>query len=160
MKLYVSGPIRGVEGHNRETFRYAATALCSCGFSVVNPHDVVACVDMRCGGDPQYVHTWECWMKYELREMMLCDGVALLPGWQESRGASMEVRIAEDLRIPQKMFWCWITDVPGTGFVVDPRYKEAPRRADAEQSIQAVPTGDKPAEHGARPGTSTIREQA
>ena len=37
------------------------------------------------------------YMRAALRIMLGCDGVALLPGWTESRGAWIEARLAEDL---------------------------------------------------------------
>jgi hypothetical protein len=36
-------------------------------------------------------------MRRALRLMLRCDGVALLPGWRKSRGALIEVRLAEDV---------------------------------------------------------------
>jgi hypothetical protein len=32
-----------------------------------------------------------------LRQLALCDGVALLPGWQDSRGARIEHQLATQL---------------------------------------------------------------
>jgi len=44
-----------------------------------------------------------CWYK-ELRvcigELVRCDGIALLQGWQKSKGATLELKLAQDLHIP------------------------------------------------------------
>ncbi len=44
-----------------------------------------------------------CWFK-EMRicvgELAKCDGMALLQGWQESAGAALEIKLAQNLRIP------------------------------------------------------------
>lgn len=36
-------------------------------------------------------------MRADLRALLDCDVVALLPGWEQSRGARREVSIADDL---------------------------------------------------------------
>jgi len=152
VKLYIAGPIKGIENHNREHFTYADKALRAYGFGVVNPKDIPACEDMKCGGDPQYVHTWECWLKYDLREMLLCDGVALLFGWQLSRGASLEVRVADEVGIPVKMFWLWMD-----GFVPESEFRMLPRRKknDHQQPVQAVQDLAGEAQHGEGTGGGT-----
>lgn len=41
-------------------------------------------------------------MRLALRQMLTCDAVALLPGWQQSRGALLEHTVAIDLGIPAR----------------------------------------------------------
>jgi len=36
----------------------------------------------------------------DLAQLLTCDAVMTLPGWSESRGASLEVRLAHGLGIP------------------------------------------------------------
>ena len=36
-------------------------------------------------------------MRADIAELVKCDGVALLPGWERSRGASLEAHIAHSL---------------------------------------------------------------
>ena len=38
--------------------------------------------------------TWEDYMRRGLAQLLTCDGVALLPGWTESKGACIEADIA------------------------------------------------------------------
>jgi hypothetical protein len=46
-------------------------------------------------------------MKIVLREMLLCDGVSLLPDWHESRGARIEKRLGEDIGIDVRLCEDW-----------------------------------------------------
>lgn len=40
---------------------------------------------------------WEFYMRLALRQLLECDSVMLLPGWQESRGACIEHSLASVL---------------------------------------------------------------
>lgn len=44
--------------------------------------------------------SWHAAMKRSILRMLSCDGVYLLPGWQRSRGARLEVFIAGEVGIP------------------------------------------------------------
>ncbi len=84
MKLYVSGPMTGRPDLNRPAFHAAATQLRGAGYAVVNPAEL----------NPEPDKPWEACMRVDIKALMDCDGVALLPGWPESRGATLEVHIA------------------------------------------------------------------
>jgi len=43
---------------------------------------------------------WYQAMRICVRELSSCDGIALLQGWQRSRGATLELKLAQDLHIP------------------------------------------------------------
>lgn len=90
MKVYISGPITGQPNKNREAFTLFENLLKESGHDPVNPHLLV-------GDDPL---SWAAAMKIDLREMLLCDAVLLLPGWTKSEGARLEFMVAEELRIP------------------------------------------------------------
>ena len=46
-------------------------------------------------------HSWECWMRGDLRAMLTCDQIVLLPDWDKSNGALLENHIAERLFMPR-----------------------------------------------------------
>lgn len=48
--------------------------------------------------DKQHPHSWEFWMEQDFEWLKTCDAVLRLPG--ESKGADMEVELAEKLGIP------------------------------------------------------------
>lgn len=85
-KAYLSGPITGVS-ISRELFEAGARQLKRRGYDVVNPHDNGLTEE----------DTWEAHMRADLRMMLDCDAIALLPGWSESRGACLEKRLAKEL---------------------------------------------------------------
>lgn len=87
-RLYVAGPASGYPDHNRPAFEAAALELSLAGFEAVNP--------LRLGADQQGWH-WEHYLHRALREMLTCHGVAMLEGWTGSRGATLEVGLAQRL---------------------------------------------------------------
>lgn len=44
--------------------------------------------------------TWASYMRRDLHSLVLSDSLCLLPGWQRSKGASLEVHVAKALGIP------------------------------------------------------------
>lgn len=78
MKIYIAGPMRGVEDY-RERFAAAAQVLESHGHTVLNP----AVLPAGLGG-------WNTYMKLCYQMIDLCDAVAMLPGWEKSTGACLE----------------------------------------------------------------------
>jgi hypothetical protein len=88
--VYISGPISNMPNHNREAFDRAANKLKKEGYTAVNPLDIV--------DDPSSPWT-EC-MKKDLTEMLKCDAVMVIEGWNRSAGATLEVLIASKLGLP------------------------------------------------------------
>lgn len=87
MKIYLSGPITGMKDDNRPAFTRAQAELERLGHEVVNPLEVPVTVTDPAKG-------WQAYMKADIRAMMGCDAIAVLPHWAKSRGASLEVYIA------------------------------------------------------------------
>ena len=85
--IYISGPMSSLPNLNRDAFVAAAAKLRGLGYTVVNPAET----------DPPGEPTWEECMRADIRDMMACTHLALLPGWENSRGATLEVHIAEAL---------------------------------------------------------------
>lgn len=92
MKIYISGPITGQKNKNKHSFDELSIKLKKLGYEVLNPFDL----DFP-GFNP--LEKWEEYMKRDLIELLKCDAVCLLPGWEESRGAKLEVLIAQTLNL-------------------------------------------------------------
>ncbi|WP_035463401.1 DUF4406 domain-containing protein [Alicyclobacillus macrosporangiidus] len=87
MRLYLSGPMTGLADFNHPAFREAAAVLREQGHVVVSPAELPG---DKC--DP-----WEVWMRKALTMLLTCEAVAFLPGWQASRGATLEHHVAQAL---------------------------------------------------------------
>ena len=83
-RVYLSGPMTGIAEFNYPAFMAAEAELCRLGYDVVNPAKV------KPDGEP----TWENYMRADLRDMLTCDAIALMPGWENSKGARMELFVA------------------------------------------------------------------
>ncbi|MEM5384158.1 DUF4406 domain-containing protein [Paraburkholderia phymatum] len=87
MRLYIAGPMTGYPELNFPAFHAEAARLRALGFEIVNPAEINA--------DPNA--EWLDCMRADIKQLVDCDGIALLPGWEQSRGASIEQGIARDL---------------------------------------------------------------
>jgi len=101
MKIYVAGPMSGLPELNFPAFHAEAARLRGLGHEVINPaeinggaDEVVACASMN---TEQYAAHWSKCMRADIAALIDCDGIALLPGWEKSRGASLEHHIAQAL---------------------------------------------------------------
>jgi hypothetical protein len=89
-RVYIAGPMSGIQDLNFPAFHAEAARLRAAGFDVVNPAEINV--------DPS--EGWAACMKRDIAQMLTCDAVALLPGWQQSRGATLEHHIATALGMP------------------------------------------------------------
>jgi len=102
MKLYISGPMTGLQHYNRQSFETAAQSLRSKGHTVVNPTELPEPVV------PPDASEAISWSAYLVRDLAVLneekpDCIILLPGWRTSRGACLEAHYAkETLGIPAK----------------------------------------------------------
>lgn len=91
MKLYLAGPMTGIENFNYPTFRTAASKLRLSGFEVVNPAEFF-------NGDQRKTRIE--YMREDFTQLRKCDAVVVLSGWENSPGACAEVAFAEQMEIP------------------------------------------------------------
>lgn len=89
-KIYLAGKITGLPLHEA-TMRFGAKEkeLRSQGHEVVNPLAISVGRQV----------SWEAVMKECIIAMMYCDEVHLLPNWRDSRGATLEHHIAQELNL-------------------------------------------------------------
>ena len=90
-RIYLAGPMSGIEAFNYPAFNAEASRLRALGHHVENPAET----------PPQ--DDWAAYMRRSIRQMLTCDMVVLLPGWEASRGACIETHLAMDLGIPVRM---------------------------------------------------------
>lgn len=90
-KVYISGPITGIDFGNRFAFSCARNALEMCGYEVVDPSEVKL--------DDEA--TWADYMRADLKLLLDCDHIYMLEGWEDSKGARIERELAENLGIEE-----------------------------------------------------------
>ena len=101
--IYVAGPMSGLPEFNYPAFNAAADALRGRGHSVLNPVDV----EER-NPTPGVPQDWDWYMRHALRMVLDSDAVALLPGWEKSRGATLEHQVATALRLDVRPIDEWL----------------------------------------------------
>lgn len=94
--LYIAGPMTGIPEHNLPMFNRAQALLERAGFTVLNPARHGA-------GEPGT--SWSDYMRRDIPDVLACDGIALLPDWENSKGARLEVYIADALDIPARSIY-------------------------------------------------------
>lgn len=95
--IYISGPMSNLPAHNFPAFNAAADQLRAAGYDVLNP---------AAYGEGEM--TWADYLRRDLRDVLNAGGVAVLSGWQNSRGACLEVHVADELGVPTMSVDEWI----------------------------------------------------
>jgi hypothetical protein len=86
-RIYIAGPMTGIEAFNFPAFNSEAARLRAMGHSVINPAEV----------NPDTRMSWVDCMRMDIALLVTCDTISLLPGWANSQGATLERHIAERL---------------------------------------------------------------
>lgn len=81
----------GISEWNFPAFHAAAAKLRAIGHDVTNPAE---------NDDGDTSMSWDYYMRQDIAHIMSVEGVAVLPGWQGSRGARLELLLASSLRLP------------------------------------------------------------
>ena len=71
-RIYIAGPMTGLPDLNFPAFHAEAARLRALGYEVSNPAEI----------NPDPTAGWEACMRADIAELVKCDGVALLPGWE------------------------------------------------------------------------------
>lgn len=104
--LYLAGPMYGLPEKNYPAFRHAEKVLREAGFHVYTPLSADAFV---LKGDPEPTRQW--WQQTTLRIMLSGpEALALLDGWENSKGAMLEWQVANGLDWPVKFWEDWLLD--------------------------------------------------
>lgn len=104
MKLYIAGPMTGIDDWNYPAFFDTEAQLRALGHQVLNPAtndgDTLEAALAAAGSPERPNHPWAYYMRRDLPQVMEVDGLCLLPGWQNSKGARLEVHVATALGLP------------------------------------------------------------
>lgn len=90
MRVYISGKISGKEKIARREFKAAQRKLEAIGHDPVNPFYNGLKED----------DTWERHLAVDILDLLSCEAVFQLPGWEDSRGARLEAEVARLKGIP------------------------------------------------------------
>lgn len=101
MKLYVAGPMTGYTDWNFAAFFAGADQLRALGHEPINPaeNDGTTLAEAVAGAHASTA-SWSDYMRLDIRHISRADAVCVLPGWQQSKGATLEVDIATRLGLP------------------------------------------------------------
>lgn len=110
--LYISGPVTGIKDDNRLAFSWAQNRLMDAGYEPFIPHEIVE------PGDSHETAMLLCVNELTERTQKrgtrhpvpAFDGLALLPGWEQSDGARLEKAVAEACGIPCKTVDEWLEE--------------------------------------------------
>lgn len=104
MNVYLAGPMRGYPNFNFAAFDYAARILRSQGFTVFSPAEADRAKDANIENNPTGDEDLaEKETGFTIRDAMLTDttwicghanAIALLPGWEKSKGANAELALS------------------------------------------------------------------
>jgi len=100
-RIYLCGPMSGLPEYNYPVFHQAAADLAKKGYIVVSP----------ARGKPDSTLGWADYLKIGLADVLLAQAVALLPGWECSQGATLEVYVAQALGIPCRLVSNYTDDI-------------------------------------------------
>jgi len=87
-RIYLSGPMTGHDDHNFPAFHAVAQRFRQAGWEVANPAE-------NFGGRTDLPR--EMYLRADMTMLAQCDAIALLPGWEHSRGATLEAVLAREL---------------------------------------------------------------
>lgn len=103
MKLYLAGPMRGLPDLNRPLFHRVAAALRAMGHEIFSPGETAPPseeINVATGGTD--LHPRAFWLRLDINYIAgSAEGIALLPGWENSPGASLEMLICQELELPR-----------------------------------------------------------
>ncbi len=86
-RIYIAGPMTGYPELNFPFFNTAAKSLREQGHDAVNPAEIVT----------DQSADWQTCMRADIAQLVTCDAILLLPGWETSKGATLEAHIAHSL---------------------------------------------------------------
>lgn len=93
-KVYICGKMSGLPEYNYPRFNQVASELRLKGYFVENPAEVQV--------ENAVWHKeweWHDYMKAAIQQLIRCDAIYVLNGYETSKGANIEIQLAKDLGI-------------------------------------------------------------
>lgn len=87
VRAYVAGPMTSIQDLNFPLFAQVTAALRQRGIDAVSPAEIC----------PDKGMAWHDCMRRDIAALVTCDAIVMLPGWENSKGATLERHIAERL---------------------------------------------------------------
>lgn len=153
MRLYLAGPMRGIPEWNFPAFDAAEEEWSAYNHQVFNPAKIATAYGYgphNCRGEEQD-HLRHV-IRSDIECIMMCDAVALLPGWENSRGATVEVALAHFLGLP-------LLDAtkPNTVYMLEPSLLD-PDKLPWKELIEYHKMYRRAAETACRPNVDILNE--
>ena len=99
--IYLSGPMTGIEEFNRPAFDAAARNLRDRGFDVIVPGENETYDEIELARAEVSKQKREFYLSRDLTYIIeFADFVVVLPGWESSEGAKLEVVVAQAIGVP------------------------------------------------------------
>lgn len=101
MRIYIAGPMRGIPEWNFPAFDEAEARWRAAGHVPFSPAQVDRALkyDPNEQGEATNGHLRHV-IQMDIACIMAADAIALLPGWENSRGATVELSLAQFIGIP------------------------------------------------------------
>lgn len=93
---YISGPITGVEGWQERFIQAENWVKENLDKNIKSPRLISQRLERELGRTPGEI-PWEEYMRADLRELTYCDTIYAMKGWEDSKGAVIEVQLAYTL---------------------------------------------------------------
>lgn len=100
-RVFLSGPMTGIKDYNFPLFNHVAEACRKCGYEVVNPVDI--CKKYKKERVLSDKTVFDAMIAEQQEAERTCNGLILLPGWENSKGVRLELKTAieQNMRITQ-----------------------------------------------------------
>jgi len=101
--LYIAGPMSNQPDMNWDMFEEAEEAIKAKGYEAVNPHKINF-KDKEHMANNHRFYTSAHYLQRDIRRLVDCDGIVMLPNHDESSGAGIELFIARRLEMPVYLY--------------------------------------------------------
>ena len=103
--VYIAGPMTGIPEWNYPAFHAAAELIEAMGDVALNPAEQDLDFAREHEAEPDLIR--QTYLRHDLALLSTADSITVLPGWENSRGATWEVSVGRMLGLPVRRFGTW-----------------------------------------------------